>query len=57
MIISVVSMYDTSLRGLFIRLTFPPLFSSLGTTVACNVFDTQDENYQYNNNLPVFILV
>ena len=33
MIFSVVSIYDTYLGGQFIRLTFPLLFSSLGTTM------------------------
>ena len=33
MIVYVVSLYDTYLGDLFVRLTLPLLFSSLGTTV------------------------
>ena len=46
MIVSVVSIYDTYLVGLFVRLTFPPLFSSLGTIVVSRTFGTQDGNYR-----------
>ena len=36
MIVSVVSLYDTRyvfVRSVFVRMTTPPLFSSVGTTV------------------------
>ena len=39
MIVCVVSLYDTyNIGGPFVRLTFPPLFSSLGTNVVTHTF-------------------
>ena len=38
MIVSVVSICDTYLGGMFIRLTFPPLFSLIGTIVVSHTF-------------------
>ena len=46
MIVSAVSLYDTYLGSLFVRLTLPLLFSSLGTTVVSRFFGTQDGNYR-----------
>ena len=37
MIVSVDSLYDTYLGGLFVRLTFPPLFSSVVNHLWCLV--------------------
>ena len=37
MIVSVVSIYDTYLEGLFVRLTFPLLFSSIVSHLWCLV--------------------
>ena len=58
MIVSVVSIYDTYLEGLFSRLVFPPLFSSLGTIVVSRTFGTQDGDYRGTSiHIVVFRLV
>ena len=55
MIVSVVLIYDAYLGDLFIRLTFPPLIRSLGTTVVFRVclVDPRCGLQQDNNNIPM----